>query len=372
MVRWSSRRSGPATRVKSPKVQRWIDLLAALLTRRFPVTLDDLTREVPAYGKGQTKVTLERMFERDKDELRAFGVRIETIEMPEDGAVGYRLLARDFYLPYLALMEEGRPTRPRKLGTYGYGALPTVTFEPDELAAVADAGARVRELGDPLLAEHAESALRKLAVDLPFDAARPGDARVAPARPAADPRVFEVLGSALEHRKRVRFEYHSMGDDAAGPRTVEPYGLFFLNQHWYLAARADGEAIVKNYRLSRISGPQENASKPGTRDYEIPAGFRLQEHARSKQAWEVGDGDAIETVVEIRRADGAALAAARLGDPVPDHPDRRRFLVRRCDAFARWLLSFGGDVVPLAPPESVNEYTELVRRTLAVYQGADA
>jgi predicted DNA-binding transcriptional regulator YafY len=354
--------------MKSPKVQRWIDLLAALLTRRFPVTLDDLTREVPAYGKGQAKEALRRMFERDKDELRAFGVRIETVEMPEDDAVGYRLLARDFYLPYLALMEEGRPTKPRKLGTYGYGALPTVTFEPDELAAVADAGARVRELGDPLLAEHAESALRKLAVDLPLDAARPGDARIAPAPPVADPRVFEVLGSALEHRKRVRFEYHAMGDDATGGREVEPYGLFFLNQHWYLAARAEGEAIVKNYRLSRISGPEENASRPGTRDYEIPAGFRLQEHARSRQAWELGDGDAVQAVVEIRRADGAALAAARLGDPVADQPDRRRFLVRRRDAFARWLLSFAGDVVPLAPADLVDEYAELVRRTLALYR----
>jgi proteasome accessory factor BC len=191
---------------------------------------------------------------------------------------------------------------------------------------------------------------------------------VAPAPPAADPRVFEVLGSALEHRKRVRFEYHAMGDDATGRREVEPYGLFFLNQHWYLAARAEGETIVKNYRLSRISGPEENASRPGTRDYEIPAGFRLQEHARSRQAWELGDGDAVEAVVEIRRADGAALAAARLGDPVVDQPDRRRFLVRRRDAFARWLLSFAGDVVPLAPADLVDEYAELVRRTLALYR----
>jgi proteasome accessory factor B len=358
--------------MNSPKIQRWIDLLAALLTRRFPVTLDDLTRDVPAYGKGQGKDALRRMFERDKDELRAFGVRIETIGMPEGDSVGYRLLARDFYLPYLALMEEGRVARPRKLDRDGYRALPTVIFEPDELAAVAEAGARVRELGDPLLAEHAESALRKLAVDLPLDAARPGDARVAPARPAAEPRVFEVLGAALEHRKLVKFEYHSMGDDATGPRTVEPYGLFFLNQHWYLAARADGDAIVKNYRLSRIEGVEENASKPGTPDYEIPAGFRLQEHARSKQAWELGDGGAVEAVVETRRADGAALAAARLGDPVPDHPDRRRFQVRRRDAFARWLLSFGGDILPLAPPELVNEYAELASRTLGVYAGRTA
>jgi predicted DNA-binding transcriptional regulator YafY len=358
--------------MKSPKLQRWIDLLAALLARRFPVTLEDLTREVPAYGKGQAKEALRRMFERDKDELRAFGVRIETVTLPDGDTAGYRLSPRDFYLPYLTLMHEGRPGRPHKLDRDGYRGLPTVTFEPDELAAVADAGARVRELGDPILAEHAESALRKLAADLTLDITQPGVARVAPGRPAADPRVFDVLGHALEHRKRASFDYHSMGTDQTARRTVEPFGLFFLNQHWYLAARPEGEETVKNYRLSRIGGAEENPKRPGTPDYEIPATFRLREHARSRQAWELGDGDAMEATVELRRWEGAALAAARLGEPVPDRPDRRRFLLRRRDAFARWLLSFGGDLVPVAPPELVDEYRELARRTLAVYEGTPA
>jgi proteasome accessory factor B len=146
--------------MKSPKIQRWIDLLAALLRRRFPITLEEITDEVPAYRQGKGKETLRRMFERDKDELRAYGVPIETVPMPEGDAPGYRLLSRDFYLPYLALRSEGRTSRPRKVDRYGYSALPTLTFEPDELAAVADAGARVRELGNPQLAEEAESALR--------------------------------------------------------------------------------------------------------------------------------------------------------------------------------------------------------------------
>jgi proteasome accessory factor B len=356
----------------APKLQRWIDLLAALLTRRFPVTLDDLTREVPAYGKGQAKEALRRMFERDKDELRAFGVRIETVEMPEGDADGYRLLARDFYLPYLSLMVDGRATKPRKLTKYGYASLPTLMFEPDELDAVVHAATRVRELGDPLLADHAVSALRKLAVDLPLDAAAPGDTRVAPARPPADAEVFTVLGAALEERKRVSFDYRSMGTDVTSRRTVEPFGLFFLNQHWYLAGQVPGDALVRNYRLSRISNAEVNKRTPGTPDYEIPSGFRLREHARSKQAWELGDGDAVEAVVEFRRVDGAAMAAARLGEAVTGHPDRRRFRVRRRDAFVRWLLGFAGDVAPLAPPELVAEYEALIERTLAVYGGASA
>jgi len=160
-----------------------------------------------------------------------------------------------------------------------------------------------------------------------------------------------------------------MGTDTSGRRTVEPYGLFFLNQHWYLAARSVGEDAVKNYRLSRIGGAEQHPARPGTPDYAIPPSFRLRDHARSRQAWELGDGDAIEAMVELRTGDGAAAAAARLGDAVAGRPDLRRFLVRRRDAFARWLLSFAGDVVPVSPPELVGEYRELARETLARYRG---
>ncbi|MBA3260163.1 MAG: WYL domain-containing protein [Gemmatimonadales bacterium] len=353
---------------QSPKIQRWIDLLATLLTHRFPVTLEEIVRGVPAYHAGsQKKETLRRMFERDKDELRRFGVLIETVPLPEGEADGYRLLSRDFYLPYLSLMVDGRPSKPRKLDKYGYASLPSLSFEPDELEAVGQAAARVGELGDPLLAEHAESAIRKLAVDLPLDAARAPDLHIAPARSQPDAEVFPLLGAALQDRKRVSFDYRSMGADLASRRTVEPYGLFFLNQHWYLAGRAPGEEIVKNYRLSRIGTPEVNKAQPGTRDYEIPAGFRLAQHAGSKQAWELGDGDTVDAVVEFRRAGGAAAAAARLGETIPDYPERRRFRVRRRDAFARWLLSFAGEVVPLSPAELVSEYDALVSATLSVY-----
>jgi predicted DNA-binding transcriptional regulator YafY len=327
--------------MKSPKIQRWIDLLAALLARRWPATFDELIRDVPAYAAGdQSHETRRRMFERDKDELREFGIPIETITAQDEGdPPGYQLRVRDFYLPYLALRAEGKTRSPRKTDTYGYASLPILTFEAEELAAIAEAAGRLRELGDPLLAEHAESAMRKLACDLPVDAAARPDARVAAARARAAPELFSTMGDALRRRKRVTFTYHTMGSDATAPRTVEPFGLFFLNQHWYLVAR--------------------------TPDYEIPAGFDLQEHARSRQAWELGTGDAVTAVVALLNTSGAAVAAHRLGEAVDGDERLRRFRVRRVDSFARWLLSFAGDLAPVSPAQVVDEYAGLVRETLA-------
>jgi predicted DNA-binding transcriptional regulator YafY len=71
--------------------------------------------------------------------------------------------------------------------------------------------------------------------------------------------------------------------------------------------------------------------------------------------------------VEFVRSTGAATAAARLGAPVEGHASRRRFAVRRMDAFARWLLSFGGDARPVSPESLVAELRDQATRTRALY-----
>jgi len=350
-------------------VQRWIDLLAALLRRRGPIPLEELAREVPGYRpEAQSQAALRRMFERDKKELREFGIPIETVEHADGEADGYQLKAAEFYLPYLALMVDGRRVAPSRVDRYGYRALRDLAFEPDELAAVAQAAARVRGLGVRELGALAESACRKLAFDLPVDAARARDVEVAGEAEAVPEPLFAALDAALRLRKRVTFQYRSMGRNERAERTVEPLGLFFLARHWYLAAREPGREVVKNFRLNRMSDLRANPQLPGTPDFAPPSGWSLRKHAQSRQAWELGDGDAVPAVVVFDARSGPASAAARLGKPVRGHADRRAFQVRRMDAFARWLLSLAGDATPIAPDALVEAYRKAARETLAVYE----
>src|SRR5687768_11880089 len=91
---------------REPKLQRWTDLIAALLRRNYPASFDEIARVVPAYqDPTKKKEDVSRMFVRDKDELRAFGISIDTIPFQDDDgdASGYRLERKGFYLPYLSL-----------------------------------------------------------------------------------------------------------------------------------------------------------------------------------------------------------------------------------------------------------------------------
>jgi predicted DNA-binding transcriptional regulator YafY len=370
----------------SAKLRRWTDLLASLLRHHFPVTFEELRREVPDYQGDADEESVRRKFERDKKELRTFGVPIQTVEQGGE-VVGYQLSSRDFYLPYLTVrLEEGGHSTPQTVDRNGYRALQRLAFEPDELAAVVEAARRVVQLDDPVLSGHVRSAMRKLAFDLPVDAVAslslgaPAMVRLeergvsyaaAPRRVQPEREIFELLDDALARRKRVTFEYFSMGSGTASERTAHPYGLFFLGQHWYLAAAAPDDPTVKNYRLNRISGLEVSATKPGSPDYAVPAGFRLREHARSKHAWELGDAEALEVVVDFRTEVGAAAAAATLGHAVHGDPRRRSFQVRRLDAFVRWLLALGDAVEPVGPEVLVDEYRRQAEATLAVYAGRE-
>lgn len=369
----------------STSLQRWVDLLATLLGRNSPATFEELAQGVPEYRakvelrdravdaatKQKYAESLKRAFERDKDALRSMGVAIESHRDGVGNVAGaYRLKRTDFYLPYLCVaVPNGAPRSPARVDEYGYKTLESFLLEPDELAVIVDAAASVRGLGDPLLRTDVDSAMRKLAVDLPLDDASTSadiPQQIA-ARVQPDAKVFAELSEALRHRKVVTFMYHSMSSDAHDMRQVEPYGLFFLSAHWYLAGRDVARAELRNYRLARMTKVTCNTKSLQTPDFVVPATFRLRDHAQSRQVWELGDGEATEVLVDFTGDSGPALAAATLGATVDDAPARRRFMVRRADSFARWVLSFAGEARVASPPALANDVRGLARATLALY-----
>jgi proteasome accessory factor B len=65
------------------KTQRWLDLIAYLLGRRLPVAVEEIMEAGPSYaaamagGDEKASASTRRMFERDKDELRASGIPLK-------------------------------------------------------------------------------------------------------------------------------------------------------------------------------------------------------------------------------------------------------------------------------------------------------
>lgn len=342
-----------------------MDLVTTLLAKKYGATLLQLREEVPAYARGSAESS-RRTFERDKDELRALGVPIDTIGTLGKADTRYAIQPDRFYLPYLGVVTPRGLARPRRLDRFGYQALQDFDLSDADLALLADAAARVAECGDPTLTDDVAHALRKLAVDVPPDALAPTPG-VTMAQPsaAADPGLLRQLGEALVARKQVSFTYYGIERDETEQRVVLPYGLAFTSGHWYLHALDPSRGAVRNFRVSRMQRLEVNRKNPGKHDYAIPESFQLAERAVPVPAWALGEEAPVRVEVAFTRRTGATRAAKGHGTAVRGAPDHVRYTVRRREAFYRWLLGLGGDAVPLSPPDVVRGYRELAARTLA-------
>lgn len=345
-----------------------MDLVTTLLARKYGATLLELREAVPAYGRGSLESS-RRTFERDKDELRALGVPIDTIGKLGKADTRYAIQPDRFYLPYLGVVTPRGLVRPRRLDRFGYQALQDFDFSDADLDLLADAAARVAECGDPTLADDVAHALRKLALDLPPTELTPTPG-VTMAQPsaAADPALLRQLGEALIARKQVSFTYYGIERNETEQRVVLPYGLAFTSGHWYLHALDPSRGSVRNFRVSRMQRLEVNKKNPGNHDYAIPESFRLAERAVPVPAWALGEEVPVKIEVAFTRRTGATRAAKALGTAIRGAPDHARYTVRRREAFFRWLLGLGGDAVPLSPPDVVRGYRELAARTLAALE----
>jgi predicted DNA-binding transcriptional regulator YafY len=375
----------PQSDVAITKTQRWLDLIAFLVQHHFPVAVDDIMEAVPAYRekwrseRESDRAAVRRMFERDKDELRAAGVPMETvqysIEHGAEQAIGYRLAARDFYLPYLRIVsraggeggEGGEGAGGRAAGATARSR--TLELEPTQAALAADALRRVAELPASPFPREARSALAKLAFDLDLDALGTSPVLFADGHTTGGVReTLRLLTDAVRHRKRVRFRYHGIHRGQPTDRDVAPHGLLYNHGHWYLIGHDATRDAMRVFRLGRMEAPELGDAGAGP-DFDPDPAFDVADYAR-REPWELGDEQPLPC--DVRFDFPLSLWAERNGHGTPVREltggaTVRRFQVRQVDPFLRWLQSFAGDAVVVEPSELRLAQAELARQTLDVY-----
>ncbi len=226
----------------SRKSERLVNLTIALLaTKRF-ITKSEIFRTVEGYeGSPETK---ERMFERDKDDLRNLGIEIEvgSFDPLFDDEAGYRIRPESYALNLDDISGED-------LGLLS-------------LAAEAWRGAA--------LDGAAQSALLRLSSI--------GVVSDIDSLPAMTPRLssshisFETLTNSITSRIPVTFNYIA-ADLSIEARIVDPYGIATRNGHWYLVGFDHKREGIRIFRFDRIDGDISKASKG--KSYEIPKDFDL-------------------------------------------------------------------------------------------------
>ncbi|GAA2943166.1 helix-turn-helix transcriptional regulator [Kitasatospora cinereorecta] len=298
------------------KAERLMNLALCLLGTRRPLSKRELRGSIEAYLEAGSDESFNRMFERDKDDLRELGLVIETVENL-DGDTGY-----------LARRDSNR--------------LPPITLDAEEAAAL---GLAAKVWQQARLAGAASGALQKLRA-----AGMPEAEDAYEVHSALEPRIpvheaaFEPLMLACRDRRPVTFDYRKANAARPEQRQVEPWTLECWRGHWYLAGWDRDRGAERVFRLSRISGRVR--SRAGAFTAQVPDVVTVRETVES---W-AGETATRTARIRLRAGSGyplrsRATAVRELGDGWDE------LEIPYGHGLDAWLVEFGPDVVVTEPAD---------------------
>jgi predicted DNA-binding transcriptional regulator YafY len=306
------------------RTERLLNLVICLLHTRSFLTAERIRELVAGYDEAPTDDAYKRMFERDKEDLRDLGIPLETgTNSAFDDEPGYRIARLDY-------------------------ALPEITFEPAEAAAV---GLAARMWSSASMSEAATRALRKLEAT---------GVEVAQLPEGLQPRVesggaaFRTLAEAVHDGRAVSFGYRTAGAGDPAKRTVEPWGVVWWHGRWYLVGHDRDRDATRVFRVSRITdepkalGPRGAVRRPEAVDLTAVVAAYDAALPSSVARVRVRPGRCLGLRrLAVSTAEGAATDGADGWDVLTlPYVDAHRL--------ADQVLPYGPDAVLLEPAEAVD------------------
>jgi len=294
------------------RTERLLNVVFCLLGAARPVSRAQIRRSVAGYDANASESAFERMFERDKDELRGMGIAVETVVDVNGEVEGY-LIRRQ------ATVED-------------------LTFTADELALLALAAAAWEEA---VLEAPAMTALRKIE-SVSGDAPETRD--LSSVRMSAAEAALLPLMAGLREQRMVTFDYQGVQDAQARKRSIDPWGVIAHDGHWYLVGYDRDRAERRTFRVSRIQGSVTVTAKP--LDQGCPSDLDLAETVRG-----MAPEHPVRARVRIAPGHGAQLRHAHAPAASPFDEIEIEISAISTDVLISQICGAGAGVMVLEPDE---------------------
>lgn len=308
--------------VSVPVEERLFSLVLALVATESGLTKEGILSTVQGYRQryrpGRDNSSLERQFERDKDDIRELGIPLETVVHDQDEAntqnTRYRIPKGEYDLP------------------------PDVEFTAEEVTLLGLAATVWREGS---LSEGSQRALTKIRSQ--------GVQELDPVIGVA-PRIrtresaFEPIRNALEKHMIVSFPYLKPGETSARRRTVAPLALVQHSGRWHVYAIDEDTGQRRTFLLSRmVTSPRSTG-----RTFAPPEDESFSDTALRglEELWEKNTAS-----VRVRPESYAWFQLSRRTGAGFERPGVIRLHYTDVAILADELASFGPEVQVLAPQE---------------------
>jgi proteasome accessory factor B len=313
--------------------ERIVNLAFYLAAAREPVSAAQIKSSVAGYSADQSTEAFGRMFERDKDDLRAAGLVIR-LDRSGDGE-RYLLDEGATFAEAVGLL----PLEAVELRTAAAAMLAdeSFPFTEDLRPAIAKVVASTQSP-----AGHAEAILQSSSAD---ESPREQGAAVA------------ELTQAVADRKCVAFAYTG-ASGRRSRREVEPWGLFARDGRWYLVASDPEVADVRVFAVPRMEDVAV-APRPKSPDFEPPADFDVARYMLMPFQYGPKVMDAVVRLTGPAAHRAAALTAGQ-GSLSADTDGAYLWRVPVADPvlFARWVAAAGPGVRVAGPKDLADAVRE--------------
>lgn len=324
---------------RTQRTERLLNLVFCLMASSRPVPRSTIALSVAGYDSSSDGA-FERMFERDKDELRSLGVPIETVSDVNGEVLGYTINS----------------------ATYG---MVEVSLSQEEMTACALASI---VWNSAQLSESGHMALRKLEVSNPRVALTDLPSLTRFSR--VDERVLPIL-RAMRASQQVRFNYRGISDESSSERIVDPWGVISIEGRWYLAGHDHTRHAQRTFRVSRIMS--EVVPTGVERQVLAPSDFRLSEAVRAQ----TGQADIAHARVSIdSRSPGELLRFLQppnldsiRDDSVLDSKPERITVEGEQDALVMAILAQSAHVHAIEGEDVKASVRDALSRLLTVHDG---
>jgi proteasome accessory factor B len=176
------------------------------------------------------------------------------------------------------------------------------------------------------------------------------------AEPILDLVLFHGLAEAAAGRRQVELTYRKPGRTETELRVVDPYHLANINGEWFLFAYCHLRKGLRTFVPARIV-----SLRPTGERFARPKRFSLEQRLRDSFGVITGEGD-YRVVVRFDDAVADYIREKRWHPSqqlkeLPGGAVELRLRLSSLTEVHRWILNWGGQAIPLRPPELV----EMVR-----------
>jgi proteasome accessory factor B len=302
----------------SRKIERLINLTIALLATKRYLTKSEIFKSVEGYeGSPETK---ERMFERDKDDLRSLGIEIEvgSFDPLFNDEAGYKIKQEKYQF---------------ELGDIS-------STEVSLLSLAAEAWQEA-SFGDA-----AQKALLKLrSIGIPSDELSiPGNVH----KLNDGGQDLSLITKAIAQAQLLTFAYVDT-TMSIHIRKVVPIALSTRNGFWYLSGVDQEIQEIRTFRVDRISGAIQSSDGPA--DFETPTGFDS-----SKTFSESGHSDF--ALIDVRIGKAASLRALAVSTKSLGEWEQIKIPIMNLNSLCSMVLWHGPDVFVQEPDALKNLVVE--------------